>query len=135
MEAIQGEIRSLGHALKNDEEPLLAKIGDCLMMALADHIRTTKFLLETLTEDRYTALGGSFDYMMQTGYLFGGWQLARSAKVAASICDFGEKGVFCQRKLATVAFYMERILPRARAHAGVIEASSSSLSEFAIDWF
>ncbi|MBL6820498.1 MAG: acyl-CoA dehydrogenase C-terminal domain-containing protein, partial [Luminiphilus sp.] len=77
----------------------------------------------------------SFDYMMQTGYLFGGWQLARGALVAADLAAKGERAVFCDRKVNTALFYMERLLPRARAHAGAIDAPGESLSDFALDWF
>ena len=80
-------------------------------------------------------MGGSFDYMMQTGYLFGGWQLARGALVAASIAESGSRVDFSERKVATARFYMERLLPRARAHAGVIAAPGEGLSNFSLDWF
>ena len=50
--------------------------------------------------------------MMQTGYLFGGWQLARGALVAANLSASGERVVFCDRKVNTAQFYMERLLPR-----------------------
>ena len=105
------------------------------MAALADHVATTTHLLAALPEDRFAALGGSFDYMMQTGYLFGGWQLARGAQVAASIAERGQRVDFCQRKMATARFYMERLLPRARAHAGVIAAPAEGLSNFSLEWF
>ena len=98
-------------------------------------METTQRLLATLGDDRFTALGGSFDYMMQTGYLFGGWQLARGALVAANLSASGERAVFSERKVNTTQFYMERLLPRARAHAGAIDAPGESLSAFSYDWF
>ncbi|MEK9654165.1 MAG: acyl-CoA dehydrogenase C-terminal domain-containing protein, partial [Halieaceae bacterium] len=122
-------------ALQTQAQPDLVAIAECLRSALADHVATTKQLLAALPEDRFAAMGGSFDYMMQTGYLFGGWQLARGALVAASLSAGGERVEFCQRKLATAQFYMERLLPRARAHAGVIMAPAEALSRFALDWF
>ena len=110
-------------------------MGDQLVEALADHVATTQKLLATLAEDRFSALGGSFDYMMQTGYLFGGWQLARGALVAAALSAAGDRVMFCDRKVGTAQFYMERVLPRAQSHAGAIDASGASLSDFALDWF
>jgi len=135
MEAMQAEIAELGDALQTHPPPDLAAIGECLRAALADHVATTTHLLAALPEDRFAALGGSFDYMMQTGYLFGGWQLARGAQVAASIAERGQRVDFCQRKMATARFYMERLLPRARAHAGVIAAPAEGLSNFSLEWF
>jgi hypothetical protein len=61
--------------------------------------------------------------------------LARGARAAASIATRGERVDFCQRKVATARFYMERLLPRARAHAGVITAPCEGLSRYAQDWF
>ena len=43
--------------------------------------------------------------------------------------------MFCDRKISTARFYMERLLPRARSHAGAIAASGASLTDFALDWF
>ena len=85
-------------------------------------------------DDRFNALGGAFDYMMQTGYLFGGWHLGRSAIVAESLHSEGERTAFCERKMATAAFYGARILPRCDAHAGAINQADSTLTDFAVDW-
>ena len=135
MEAMQAEIREVAAKLQGHSDARLHNIGVCLAASLADHVETTQGLLATLGDDRFTALGGSFDYMMQTGYLFGGWQLARGALVAANLSASGERVVFCERKVNTAQFYMERLLPRARAHAGAIDAPGESLSAFSYDWF
>jgi hypothetical protein len=135
MEAMQAEIREVAATLQGHSDARLHTIGARLAESLADHVETTQRLLATLGDDRFTALGGSFDYMMQTGYLFGGWQLARGALVAANLSASGERVVFCERKVNTAQFYMERLLPRARAHAGAIDAPGESLSAFSYDWF
>ena len=135
MEAMQAEIREVAATLQGHSDARLHTIGARLAESLADHVETTQRLLATLGDDRFTALGGSFDYMMQTGYLFGGWQLARGALVAANLSTSGERVVFFDRKVSTAQFYMERLLPRTRAHAGAIDAPGESLSGFSCDWF
>jgi len=135
MEAMQSEIRDVVNALIAHDDAALNTMGAQLNEALAEHAATTQALLATLADDRFSALGGSFDYMMQTGYLFGGWQLARSALVAAALSAAGDRVMFCDRKISTARFYMERLLPRARSHAGAIAASGASLTDFALDWF
>ena len=135
MEAMQSEIRDVASALIAHDDTALNAMGAQLSEALAEHVATTQGLLATLADDRFSALGGSFDYMMQTGYLFGGWQLARSALVAAALSAAGDRVMFCDRKISTARFYMERLLPRARSHAGAIAASGASLTDFALDWF
>ena len=58
-------------------------------------------MLQAMAEDASIALGASFDYMMQTGYLFGGWQLARSALVALARLREGSDNPFYEQKIAT----------------------------------
>ncbi|MBA4693333.1 MAG: acyl-CoA dehydrogenase C-terminal domain-containing protein [Congregibacter sp.] len=135
MEAMQAEIREVAATLQGHSDERLHSMGGRLAESLAEHVETTQRLLATLGDDRFAALGGSFDYMMQTGYLFGGWQLARGALVAANLSANGERVVFCDRKVNTAQFYIERLLPRARAHAGAIDAPGESLSDFSYDWF
>ena len=135
MEAMQAEIREVAATLQGHSDERLHSMGGRLAESLAEHVETTQRLLATLGDDRFAALGGSFDYMMQTGYLFGGWQLARGALVAANLSANGERVVFCDRKVGTAQFYIERLLPRARAHAGAIDAPGESLSDFSYDWF
>ena len=135
MAAVQSEISTLATRLAGHGNTTLARMGACLQQALADHIQSTQALLAALQQDRFSALSGSFDYLMQTGYVFGGWQLARSALVADTLLASGDRTTFCERKLTTAAFYMQRILPRAQAHAGAVVAPADSLMGFAQDWF
>ena len=134
METLHEEIASFARGLQGHRDARLQAIGSNLLGALSDHVSTTQRLLATLTEDRFSALGGSFDYLMQTGYLFGGWQLARGAEVATAMLEAGDRATFAERKIGTALFYMERVLPRARAHAGAIDAPAESLRAFSQDW-
>ena len=104
MEAMHAEIREVATALQSHANPKLTSIGGHLSAALADHVQTTQRLLATLADDRFAAMGGSFDYMMQTGYLFGGWQPARGALVASELASQGDRVQFCERKINTALF-------------------------------
>jgi len=134
MEAVQAEIRATADTLAASQHESLRTLGAALQRALADHVSTTQFLLSTLGDNRFDALGGSFDYLMQTGYLFGGWQLGRSALVAAEKLAADAGSEFAERKIATAAFYGARILPRCDAHVGVIMESGATLSSYSLDW-
>ncbi|NCZ62910.1 MAG: ribonuclease E inhibitor RraA, partial [Cellvibrionales bacterium] len=112
MEAIQAEIKTTANDLASSGNHGLQGLGSALSKALAVHVQTTQAVLAMAADDRFNALGGAFDYMMQTGYLFGGWQLGRSALIAESLHAEGERTAFCERKMATAAFYGARILPR-----------------------
>lgn len=135
MRDLQQQIRELCRALTETRQPVLTAIATHLADALAGHELTTQHLLELYPADRFAALGGSFDYLMQTGYLFGGWQLARAAKVAAERLQDDAENALLQRKIATARFYMHRLLPRTRAHAAAIVDAPAALTDFANDWF
>ena len=65
----------------------------------------------------------------------GSLRLATTVPLAAALSAAGDRVMFCDRKVGTAQFYMERLLPRAQSHAGAIDASGASLSDFALDWF
>ncbi len=134
MEAVQTEIAEVAGALTVHANTQLQRLGSALKQALADHVATSQHLLAALSENRFEALGGSFDYLMQTGYLFGGWQLARSALVAATKLEAGETSPFYERKLGTAAFYGARILPRCSGHAATILSGNPVLGEYQLEW-
>jgi len=134
MEATQEEIAKLVTQLEGSDEAGLQRLGRSLSEALAEHVAATQHILGQMGSDRFNAFGGAFDYMMQTGYLFGGWQLGRSALVAAAQLAEGRNVTFCQRKIATATFYGARILPRCKAHAGAILDGATALSDFDLEW-
>ncbi len=95
MEAMQADIKGDGGCAGGLQSCRIAGIGS---RAGAAHWRVTCNPPSASWRWRamiaLNALGGAFDYMMQTGYLFGGWHLGRSALVAAdSACRGGENPV------------------------------------------
>jgi alkylation response protein AidB-like acyl-CoA dehydrogenase len=134
MEALLAELRGIVEELLQADSRELGAIGEALGRALADMEASTQHILRGLEDDTSVALGASFDYMMQTGYLFGGWQLARSALLAQRRITAGSDNPFYQGKLATAVFYAEQILPRCSGHAGAVASAASSLSAYPVDW-
>lgn len=112
----------------------LAGIAQRLSDALATHEASTEAVLQMLANEPDAARGAAFDYMMQTGFLFGGWQLARGAQVAQGQLDAGSDNAFYARKLATAAFYAESILPRCEGYAGAVRNAGGTLQKFPVDW-
>ena len=134
MEVMHSEIRAVADALAGSSDDRLASMGAALGDALSAHVMTTQTLLDLFKTDRSMALGASFDYMMQTGYLFGGWHLAASSLVALDLLAKDQKTAFCQRKIATTEFYLHRLLPRGSAHADAILSPLQELNSYASDW-
>ena len=134
MEAIQDEIRGVADALIGSSDDRLSAMGTALADALSAHVMSSQTLLDMCKSDKDAAMSASFDYMMQTGYLFGGWHLAASSLVAIDLLARNEKALFCQRKIATTEFYLHRLMPRASAHADAILSPLGALDGYASDW-
>lgn len=118
---------------QSDNDSLLA-VGRALSATLEQFQGSTEQLLKALQENPDIALGSSFDYMMQAGYLLGGWQLARAAQVAQQRLAEGADNDFYRQKLATMSFYAEQILPRCAGHAGAVATAAGMLHQYPEDW-
>ncbi|MDR2129303.1 MAG: acyl-CoA dehydrogenase C-terminal domain-containing protein [Burkholderiaceae bacterium] len=73
------------------------------------------------------AYAGSVPYLMLTGNLFAGWQLARALLVAEAELKAGRQTEFMQAKIATAHFYAEHILTRAPAVRDAIVQGAGSV--------
>ncbi len=109
-------------------------IGGELLKAVARHEEVTELVLQMLAATPEAARSAAFDYMMATGYLFGGWQLGRAAQVARARLDGGEDNEFLSRKVSTAAFYAQSILPRCEGHIGAIGGASGVLQAYPVEW-
>ena len=112
----------------------LEVIGRRLLDSAAQHTASTEMILQMAAGKPEAAKSAAFDYMMQTGYLFGAWQMAVGASVAQAQLDAGSDNSFYARKIATTRFYAESILPRCNGHAGAIANAAGALQDFPVDW-
>ena len=134
MEAVLQELRENVAQLRAADDARLSGIADALTAALGDQERATQVILQALSSDANAAMGASFEYMMQTGYLFGGWHLGRSALVALERLRAGSDNPFYEAKIGTALYYAEQILPRCAAHAGAVATAGGSLQSFPQEW-
>ena len=121
-------------ALHKSDDADLRGLAQGLGDALISLETSTARILEALPEDRNHALGASFEYMMQAGYVFGGWHLARSALLSRTRLDAGSENVFYRQKIATAVFYSEQMLPRGLAHAAAVASAGGALQSYPIEW-
>lgn len=121
-------------ALGRHDDAALQAIGGCLAQALAGVEEATTIVLDALQAKPEVALGAAFDYLMQCGYLFGGWHLARSAELATARLAAGADNDFYRAKVATASYYAEQILPRCAGHAGAVAGAAGSLSSYPVSW-
>ncbi|PXX97428.1 acyl-CoA dehydrogenase C-terminal domain-containing protein [Halomonas sp. LBP4] len=79
-------------------------------------------------QDREEVGAASVDYLMYAGYVTLAYLFARAAKQAREALAAGSDDAdFYRAKLDTVRFYFQRLLPRTRAHAAMIQAGAGSL--------
>ena len=87
-------------------------------------------ILESFAQGPERALAVSVPMLRLTGYVLGGWLLAKSADVAARklTAGAGDKD-FLRSKIASARFYAAHVLPQAQALAKVVTGGASSVLE------
>jgi len=88
--------------------------------------QATHWVLQKSGRDPDAVLAASFSYMMLTGYVCGGWQMARAALAARAKLVLDGDEEFCRAKIATARFYAEQILPKAGALSRVVRSGAST---------
>jgi len=134
METLLAEVDATIEALGNGSDNALSLIRFALTTAVAELRQSTAMIVGQLADNRQAAMAAAFDYMMQVGYVMGGWHLARSALVADAKMQAGSDNPFYAQKLATAAFYAENLLPRAAGYARAIGGGNAALLDYAEDW-
>ncbi|WFE71493.1 acyl-CoA dehydrogenase C-terminal domain-containing protein [Halomonas sp. M1] len=77
-------------------------------------------------QDREEVGAASVDYLMYSGYVTLAYLFALAAKKASSSLE-GEDKAFYAAKMNTARFYYQRLLPRTKAHAQMIQSGAGSL--------
>ena len=78
---------------------------------------------------------GSVPYLMLTGNLVAGWQMARALLVAEAELTKGNDAVFMQSKITTARFYADHILVKVPSLRDSIVEGADSVTEMALDAF
>ncbi|WP_372884218.1 acyl-CoA dehydrogenase [Shimia sp.] len=120
-------VRETVAALRGGDMAAQAVAGR-LERAAADFEASLAHLLETAPADANAAYAGSVPFLMLTGNLAVGWQLARSLLAAAARQAAGEDSAFLRRKIATARFFAEHVLiDSAAERLRIIEGAPSLL--------
>lgn len=93
----------------------LQLIHDQLSGAVHAYELSVQYVLDHAKSDVRAVFAGSVPYLMLTGYVLGGWHLARAALVCVSAEGVQGNQSFMQHKFATAVFYAGAILPRVLA--------------------
>jgi 3-(methylthio)propanoyl-CoA dehydrogenase len=103
-----------------------AVIAKSALDAVSDLRRATQSLLKALADRPDAAMAVSVPYLKLTGYVVGGWLLARSAGLARQRLQ-GPEREFYAAKLRTAAFYAAQVLPVAQALERVVSGGGASV--------
>ena len=127
--------QALSALLEDIESDLLAitdpQLTD-IVTAVSEAVTHSKIACNwVLQQDKTQQTHGSvsFNFMMMTGYLCGGWMLAKSAGIALQIINAeGADKSFLHAKITTARFYCEQILPRVSAlHKAVLSGADTTM--------
>lgn len=125
MAALIGEMRALDARLAESEAGFAA-IRSALGEGVQALEQATQWMLEASGRDLDAALAASVSYLMLTGFVCGGWQMARAAIIARAQVQAGTDIAFHAAKIATATFYAEQIMPKAVGLLGVIRSGAST---------
>jgi hypothetical protein len=93
----------------------LKLIAEQLSVAVDAYERAVQYVLDQAKDNIRAVYAGSVPYLMLTGYVLGGWHLARAALVCADAQGNAVDEGFARDKFATAVFYAGAILPRVQA--------------------
>jgi len=126
MTALTGEMRGVEGQLAGSDNLDFPAIRENLALGIQALEQATQWMLQTVGRDPDAAFGASVNYMMLTGYVCGGWQMARAALAARSRLTADADEDFYRAKIATARFYAEQILPKANALLAAVKSGAST---------
>ena len=133
-EALRDELNSFLSIMQSEAGEDFPIISKRFEQALQEQIIATDYVLENAQHDPHLAGAVSYNYLMLTGYVLGGWLLAKSALIsAAHLKAGGADTTFYKNKIATARFYAEQILPRTHAHRTGVVAGTGTIMGIAAE--
>jgi alkylation response protein AidB-like acyl-CoA dehydrogenase len=123
--ALQRQIKACVKELSKDKN--LSIIGKQLGVALADMETATEWILENYDSNPQAAHAGAVPYLLLTGTVTGGWQMARAAQIAQRQIDAGSQDTFLQAKLATARYFAAHELPKTMGYCTAITEGSEAV--------
>jgi len=115
---------ALGGGAGHDELALMARR---FAPAIDAYEHSVKFMLSTAAHKELRAVFlGSVPYLMLSGVVLAGWQMARAALACRRLMQ-ADPDTFYTRKMACCAFYAQAVLPRAESlSASILEGEAAS---------
>ena len=134
--------KGIAAQIANTEADLL-KSGSANAKAMAVRLKAAReaflnvvdFVVAGAKASPNAVFAGSVPYLMLTGNLVAGWQMARALLVAEAELAKGNDAVFMQSKITTARFYADHILTKVPGMRDSIVDGADSVTELALDAF
>src|ERR1700722_11161449 len=108
-------------------DPDLSAIGTALKTGLKSFQEATDWLLANHDRNPREAAAGAVPYLKLTGIVTGGWQMARSARIARHLqASVEENAAFLRAKISTARFYAEHVLPEVETYRDEITMGATA---------
>ncbi len=133
MRALIADIETTAKALSRASHDDLTAISQGLADGVQALTEATDYMLGT--DDMNAVMAVSVDYMMLTGYVCGGWHMARAAQAAHDHLANGQDSGFHKAKLVTACFYIEHVLPKANALLSSVKKGGTSIMRLTEEQF
>jgi len=135
MFSIIAEMESTHRELAASDSLAARKAHEIMGHAIGGLKFTTQAVLEKLKDAPQQAMLASFPYLMQCGYVMGGWHMARALLAAEQAIAAGESHPTYHAKIHSARFYIEHILPRAHGLANSVVNSDDDILTMADELF
>jgi hypothetical protein len=93
------------------------------------------FVVERSRSEPNAVYAGSVPYLMLTGTMVAGWQMARALMAAEDRLAEGVDEAFMRAKISTCRFYADHLMPRTSTWRDAIVEGSDAVNEMALEAF
>jgi alkylation response protein AidB-like acyl-CoA dehydrogenase len=131
--AIAAQIEATEAALAHSGSSAAKVVARRLGAARTAFLEVVDFIAGASKRDPNAVYAGSVPYLLLSGNLVAGWQLARGLLAAEQ--HLAEDPAFMQAKIATAQFYAEHILTRVPGQRDAIVDGAASVTALPIDAF
>ena len=133
--AIAAQIEKTEGELTASATPAALAVAKRLQAARQAFLDVVGFVAGSAKADPNAVYAGSVPYLMLTGNLVAGWQMARALLVAQELLHKGQDEAFMHAKIATAQFYAEHILVKTGSLRDSIVEGAASVTALALDAF
>ena len=133
--AIAAQIEKTEAALNQHGSANAKAMAARLKAAREAFLNVVDFVVGGSKSSPNAVFAGSVPYLMLTGNLIAGWQMARALLVAEDALAKGEDAAFMQAKITTARFYADHILVKVPGMRDSIVQGADSVCEMALEAF